>query len=67
MKPICTPLIHINEALAGLPVETRFLCFDDVLEGKLDGVDVVINAGRAGTGLERRRCLAKPRPCGQTA
>lgn len=42
-------LIHINEALAGLPVETRFLCFDDVLEGKLDGVDVVINAGRAGT------------------
>lgn len=42
-------LIHINEALAGLPVKTVFLSFEDVLAGKLAGVDVVINAGRAGT------------------
>ena len=42
-------LIHINEALSGLPVETRFLSFEDVKAGKLEGVDVVINAGRAGT------------------
>ena len=42
-------LIHINEALAGLPVNTRFLSFEDVLDGKLEGVDVIINAGPAGT------------------
>ena len=42
-------LIHINEALSGLPVETRFLSFEDVKAGKLEGVGVVINAGRAGT------------------
>lgn len=42
-------LIHINEALSGLPVQVRFLSFEDVKNGALDGVDVVINAGRAGT------------------
>lgn len=42
-------LIHINEALSGLPVQTEFLSFEDVKAGKLEGVDVVINAGRAGT------------------
>lgn len=42
-------LIHINEALSGLPVQTEFLSFEDVRAGKLEGVDVVINAGRAGT------------------
>ena len=41
-------LIHINEALAGLPVEVRFLSFEDVQSGALSDVDVVINAGRAG-------------------
>ena len=41
-------LIHINEALAGLPVEVSFLNFDDVRKGALDGVDVVITAGREG-------------------
>ena len=41
-------LIHINEALAGLPVEVRFLSFEDVREGALKDVDVVINAGREG-------------------
>lgn len=55
-------LIHINEALSGLPVEVKFISFEDLrksAEGKaenseesrgiLDDVDVVINAGYAGS------------------
>ncbi len=42
-------LIHINEALSGLPVDVRFLSFEDVKNGALADVDVVINAGRAGS------------------
>ncbi|MCM1252819.1 MAG: 1,3-beta-galactosyl-N-acetylhexosamine phosphorylase [Clostridium sp.] len=42
-------LIHINEALAGLPVEVSFLFFEDVKAGRLNGIDVVINAGYAGS------------------
>ncbi len=42
-------LIHIIEALSGLPVDVRFLDFDQVKSGALEGVDVLINAGRAGT------------------
>ena len=42
------PLIHINEALSGLPVEVRFISFRDAEEGALKDVDVVINAGHAG-------------------
>ena len=42
-------LIHINEALSGLPVEVRFIDFGDVREGALQDVDVVINAGSAGS------------------
>ncbi len=42
-------LIHINEALSGLPVEVRFLSFEDVRNGALQDVDVVINAGKAGS------------------
>lgn len=41
-------LIHINEALAGLPVDVRFLSFEDVESGALKDVDVLINAGCAG-------------------
>ncbi len=41
-------LIHINEALSGLPVDVRFISFEDVKNGALDGVNVVINAGRMG-------------------
>ena len=41
-------LIHINEALSGLPVNVRFISFEDVEKGALEGVDAVINAGRAG-------------------
>lgn len=42
-------LIHINESLAGLPVHVKFISFEDVKNGALEGVDAVINAGAAGT------------------
>lgn len=42
------PLIHINEALSGLPVEVKFISFADAENGALDDANVVINAGRAG-------------------
>lgn len=42
-------LIHINEALSGLPVEVKFISFEDVKKGALKDVDVVINAGYAGS------------------
>lgn len=42
------PLIHINEALSGLPVEVRFIDFEQAEKGGLEGVDVLINAGFAG-------------------
>ena len=41
-------LIHINEALSGLPVDVRYLSFEDVENGALADVDVVINAGCTG-------------------
>lgn len=42
-------LIHINEALSGLPVDVKFISFEDVKKGALKDVDVVINAGFAGS------------------
>ena len=42
-------LIHINESLAGLPVNVKFISFADVENGALSDIDIVINAGRAGT------------------
>ncbi len=42
-------LIHINEALSGLPVDVKYISFEDVKNGALDDVDVVINAGYAGS------------------
>lgn len=42
-------LIHINEALSGLPLEVSFINFEDVKSGALENVDVVINAGMAGS------------------
>ena len=41
-------LIHVNEALSGLPVKVRFISFEDVRNGALKDVDVLINAGREG-------------------
>lgn len=42
-------LIHINEALSGLPVSVEYLSFEDVKNRKLADVDVLINAGYAGS------------------
>ncbi|WP_130837426.1 1,3-beta-galactosyl-N-acetylhexosamine phosphorylase [Lachnoclostridium sp. Marseille-P6806] len=42
-------LIHINEALSGLPVRVKFISFEEVKQGGLKGVQVAVNAGRAGT------------------
>ena len=42
-------LIHINESLAGLPLDVSFISFEDVKNGALELVDVVINAGYAGS------------------
>lgn len=42
-------LIHINESLSGLPVDVSFISFEDVKAGALKDVDVVINAGYAGS------------------
>jgi beta-D-galactosyl-(1->4)-L-rhamnose phosphorylase len=38
-------LIHVNEALSGLPVDVSFISFEDVKKGCLKDYDVVINAG----------------------
>lgn len=42
-------LIHINEALAGLPIDVEFIDFEDVKVNKCKEFDVIINAGRAGS------------------
>lgn len=42
-------LIHVNEALSGLPVEVKFIDFEDIRQGILKDIDVVINAGYAGS------------------
>lgn len=53
-------LIHINEALSGLPVHVRFLSFEDVKAGALSDVHVVINAGAAGTAWSGGEAWADP-------
>ncbi len=42
-------LTHINESLSGLPFEVEFIDFEDVRKGRLEGIDVIINAGYAGS------------------
>lgn len=42
-------LINIQESLSGLPFDVEFLSFDDVKNGALTGLDVVINAGTEGS------------------
>lgn len=53
-------LIHINEALSGLPFEVEFISFEDVCNGGLQNVDVVINAGRAGSAWSGGQAWASP-------
>ncbi len=40
-------LIHVNEALSGLPFSVSFINFDDIKKGILEDFDVVINGGAA--------------------
>jgi beta-D-galactosyl-(1->4)-L-rhamnose phosphorylase len=54
-------LIHINEALSGLPVHVCFLSFEDVKAGALKDVQVVINAGAAGTAWSGGDAWADPK------
>ncbi|MCM1044276.1 MAG: 1,3-beta-galactosyl-N-acetylhexosamine phosphorylase [Candidatus Gastranaerophilales bacterium] len=49
-------LIHINEALSGLPVDVKFISFEDVKNGCLKDVDVVINAGYAKSAWSGGEC-----------
>lgn len=42
-------LIHINESLSGSPFDIEYISFEDVKNGALEKVDVVINAGFAGS------------------
>jgi beta-D-galactosyl-(1->4)-L-rhamnose phosphorylase len=43
-------LYEVTESLAGLPVEVSFISFNDILnQGIPKDVDVIINAGKAGT------------------
>lgn len=42
-------LIHINEALSGLPVNVSFINFNDVKTTDLSKYQIIINAGAAGT------------------
>ncbi len=42
-------LIHVNEALSGLPVNVCYIDFEDVRQGALDRIDVLINAGFEGS------------------
>jgi len=42
-------LIHVLEALSGLPFDVKFLSFEDVENGVPDGFDIIINAGEAGS------------------
>jgi len=53
-------LIHINEALSGLPVKVRFLSFEDVKAGALKDVQAVINAGASGTAWSGGEAWADP-------
>lgn len=46
-------LIHVLEALSGLPYDVEFFSFDDEIP---EGLDVIINAGEAGTAWSGGAC-----------
>jgi beta-D-galactosyl-(1->4)-L-rhamnose phosphorylase len=53
---------NVLEALAGCPVDVRFLSFDEVLEDGVPGdVDVVVNAGKEGTAWSGGKRWGDPR------
>lgn len=45
----CYSYLGVMEALAGFPFDISFINFDDVKNGNLDEIDVLINMGDAGT------------------
>lgn len=47
--------VGVLESLAGLPFDVQFLSFDDVRNGALADVDVVLNVGQAGTAFSGGR------------
>lgn len=49
-------LIHINESLSGMPFDVCFFNFEDMKNGVLSQVDVVINAGYAGSAWSGGAC-----------
>ncbi|MCR5421375.1 MAG: 1,3-beta-galactosyl-N-acetylhexosamine phosphorylase [Lachnospiraceae bacterium] len=42
-------LIHVNEALSGMPLNVSFISFEDVLNKGISEYDVILNAGIRGT------------------
>lgn len=50
------PYLGMLEALAGLPVDIRFISFEDVKKGRLSEFDVVINGGDGGTAFSGDIC-----------
>jgi beta-D-galactosyl-(1->4)-L-rhamnose phosphorylase len=42
-------LIHVLEALSGLPLDVSFLSFEELTEKNLKDYDIIINAGEAGS------------------
>lgn len=42
-------LIHINESLSGLPLDVEFISFEEIKSGIPKDIDVIINAGIAGS------------------
>lgn len=45
----CYSYLGVLEALAGMPFEVEFICFDRIRDGIPDDIGVIINAGDAGT------------------
>lgn len=50
----------ILEALAGMDVDVSFLSFEDLLAGRAAGLDVIINAGDAGTAWSGGKAWSDP-------
>ncbi|MCX7658584.1 MAG: 1,3-beta-galactosyl-N-acetylhexosamine phosphorylase, partial [Oscillospiraceae bacterium] len=42
-------LININESLSGMPLDVRFISFDDIKNGILEDINIIINAGYEGS------------------
>lgn len=42
-------LIHVLESLSGLPLDVRFLSFEDIAGGVPEDVDIIVSAGQKGT------------------